>query len=188
MGQSKKAAKAEPRHTPVQRAATPACKENSALSRSAHFKVVSNGPLQSSPRASAGPAAPAGALSVRAENVLKELAVELVGESPPQGRWIPPDVLVQRLTYKDLSTARNCGPKTTAEIIKWAHDHGTIIQRSFHTGTSLSAMWQCIIAKFSEGEILKNEVAEALEKSTRRGNTRIPVAFQRMLLQFVNSK
>jgi hypothetical protein len=133
------------------------------------------------------PAAMPTRLSVRAENVLKELAMELIGESPPQGRWLPPDLLVQRLTYRDLSTARNCGPQTTAEIIKWAHTRGTIIERPFHPGKSLSAMWQYTITKFSEGEISKDEVAEVLEKSTRRGNTRIPVAFQRMLLQFVNS-
>ena len=126
-------------------------------------------------------------LSVRAENVLKELALELTGENPPLGRWKPSDLLLQRLAYKHLSTARNCGPQTIAEIIKWAQTRGKIIQPSFHVGKSLSAMWQDAIARFSMGKISKAEVAEALENSTRRGNTRIPVAFQMMLLQLVRS-
>jgi len=50
-------------------------------------------------------------LSVRAENVLKILALELTDENPPQGRWIASDLLLQRLTYRHLSTARNCGLK-----------------------------------------------------------------------------
>jgi hypothetical protein len=132
-------------------------------------------------------AAPPSELSVRAENVLKELALELIGENPPRGRWRPSDLLLQRLTYKHLSIARNCGPQTTAEIIKWAQTRGRVIQPSFYAGKSLSAMWQDVIAKFSTGKISKAEVAEALENSTRRGNTRIPVAFQRMLLQLVRS-
>jgi hypothetical protein len=132
------------------------------------------------------PAAPR-ELSVRAENVLKELAVELACEYPPQGRWLPSDQLLERLTFKDLSTARNCGPQTTAEIIDWAQAKGKTIQRSFHVGRSLSDMWQDIVEKFSTGEISKAEVAYALEKSVRRRNTRIPVALQRLLLQLVNS-
>ena len=126
-------------------------------------------------------------LSIRAENVLKTLAAELTNEIPPQGRWIPPDALLQILTYKHLLRARNCGPQTTAEIIKWAQKRGKVIQPSFHAGKSLSEMWQDTIAKFSTGEISKKEVAEALEKSARRRNTHIPVAFQRMLLRLVNS-
>jgi hypothetical protein len=47
-------------------------------------------------------------------------------------------------------------------------------------------MWQDIVEKFSTGEISKAEIADALEKSLRRRNTRIPVAFQRLLLQLVN--
>ena len=124
-------------------------------------------------------------LSVRAENVLKILALELTGETPPHGRWIPSDLLLQRLTYRHLSTARNCGPQTTAEIVSWAETRGKILQRSFHVRKSLSAMWQDTIAKFSTGEISKAEVAEALENSTRRRNTRIPVALQKILLQLI---
>lgn len=202
MGQFKKFAKAGPRkfwqdqvgaaadrveNAPVKLAKMRDREENSAISPSAHFKIVSNGPSDSSSGACADLAAPPGWLSVRAENVLKGLAEELIGECPPQGRWIPPDRLVQRLTYKDLSIARNCGPQTTAEIIRWAHTRGNTIQRPLHAGKSLSAMWQNTIARFSEGEISKSEVIEVLEKSTRRGNTRIPVAFQKMLLHFVNS-
>lgn len=127
-----------------------------------------------------------GKLSIRAQNVLKILSVELTGEEPPRGSWVPSELLLQRLTYQHLSTARNCGRQTTAEIIKWAQAKGANIGRSFHAGKSLSAMWQEAIAKFSTGEISKKEVAEALEKSARRGNTRIPVAFQIMLLRLVN--
>jgi hypothetical protein len=124
-------------------------------------------------------------LSVRAENVLKMLALELTGEDPPQGRWCPSDLLLQRLTYRHLLTARNCGPQTTAEIVSWAEARGIILRRSFRAGRSLSAMWQETIAKFSTGEISKAEVAEALENSTRRRNTRIPVALQKILLQLI---
>lgn len=126
-------------------------------------------------------------LSVRAENVLKILAMELIDENPPQGRWIPSDLLVQRLTYRQLATARNCGPQTTAEIVRWAETRGKALRRSFHFGKSLSAMWQETIAKFSAGEISKAEVAEALESSTRRKNTRIPVALQKILLELIRS-
>lgn len=126
-------------------------------------------------------------LSVRAENVLKVLAVELTGETPPQGRWIPSDLLLQRLTYKHLATTRNCGPQTTAEIANWARARGKIIRRSFPPGKSLSAMWQDAIAKFATGEISKAEVAEALERSMRRRNTQIPVALQNILLQLIRS-
>jgi hypothetical protein len=138
-------------------------------------------------RGDAGPAPMAGKLSVRAENVLKELAVELTGEIPPQIGWIPSDRLLQTLTFKHLSTARNCGPQTTAEIIHWAEARGKVIRPTFRAGKSLAAMWQDAIARFSAGEISKAEVAEALEKSARRRNTRIPVAVQRMLVELVKS-
>lgn len=125
-------------------------------------------------------------LSVRAENVLKELAVKLACEHPPQGRWLPSDRLLEKLTFKDLSTARNCGPQTTAEIIDWAQANGKSIRRSFHAGRSLSDIWQDIVERFPTGEISRAELAEALEMSVRRRNTRIPVALQRLLLQLVN--
>jgi hypothetical protein len=139
------------------------------------------------PRVLAEQTAPQTELSVRAENVLKELAVELTGEIAPQGKWTPSDLLVERLTYKHLSVARNCGPQTLAEIIAWARERGNAIEPPAHAKKPLSAMWHDIVEKFSAGEISKAEVAEALEKSTRRGNTKIPIAFQRMLLQLVRS-
>lgn len=126
-------------------------------------------------------------LSIRAENVLKILAVELTGEEPPRGRWVPSELLLQRLSYKHLATARNCGPQTTAEIIEWAQARGTDIRRSFDAGKSFAAVWQRVVAKCSTGEVSKAEIAEALETSTRRKNTRIPVALQKVLLQFIRS-
>jgi hypothetical protein len=125
-------------------------------------------------------------LSVRAENVLKQLATELTGEVPPPGRWNPPDELVEKLGYKHLSTARNCGPQTIAEIVKWAQTRGKTIQRPLLAGRSLSAMWHEVVTRFSSGEISKAEIAQALESSTRRRNTRIPVEFQKVLLQLIN--
>ena len=152
---------------------------------SSHLSVIAKVGTANLPVPLAGQQA--GELSIRAENVLKILAAELTGEEPPPGRWVPSDLFLKMLTYNDLSTARNCGPQTTAEIIKWAQGKGTIIRRSFPAGKSLSTMWQEAIAKFSTGKISKKEVAEALEKSARRRNTHIPVAFQKMLLQLVAS-
>jgi hypothetical protein len=125
-------------------------------------------------------------LSVRAQNVLKELAVELNRENPPRAGWVPSDLLLQKLTFRHLATARNCGPQTTAEIVQWAQTRGKIIKPPFSSKKTLSAMWQEIIEKSSTGEICKAAVAEALESSARRRNTRIPVAFQKVLLQLVN--
>lgn len=136
---------------------------------------------------SAVPAAPQEGLSVRAENVLKELAAELTGENPPKGRWTPSGQLLQKLTFRDLSTARNCGPQTTAEIVRWANSQGVAIEQPFHAGKSLSAMWRDLVAKCSNGEFARAEIAEALQRSTRRKNTRIPVAFQNILLKLLNS-
>ena len=132
-------------------------------------------------------AAPPDGLSVRAENVLRVVAEELIGSAPSKGRRIPYDLLLQKLTYKHLSTARNCGPQTTAEIIGWARARGKVIKPSFHAGKSLSTMWQDAIAKFTTGDISTVELSEALEHSARRKNTRIPVDFQRMLLQVLRS-
>src|ERR1700759_2847312 len=75
---------------------------------------------QSEPGGESLPGAPGGELSVRAVNVLKELAPELIGQDPPKGAWVPPDDLLQRLTARHLATARNCGPQTAREIISWA--------------------------------------------------------------------
>jgi hypothetical protein len=126
-------------------------------------------------------------LSVRAENVLKMLAEELTGEQPPQGRWTPSDQLLAKLTYRHLSTARNCGPQTTVEIVRWAETRGKVLQPPLRVGHSLAAMWHETISRFSTGEISKAEVAEALENSARRRNTRIPVALQKIILQLIRS-
>jgi hypothetical protein len=126
-------------------------------------------------------------LSVRAENVLKELAAELVRTSPPKGRWIPSDSVLRKLTFKHLKTARNCGPRTIDEIITWAAMRGVVIQKPFHAGKSLASMWGDLIARFSSGEFSKVEIAEALERSIRRRNTKIPVALQSILLQILIS-
>ena len=58
--------------------------------------------------------------SVRAVNVLKLLAPEIIGETPPGGHWTPPNALLQKITINTLATARNCGPQTRSEIIAWA--------------------------------------------------------------------
>jgi len=133
------------------------------------------------------PAAPPDGLSVRAENVLKELAVELTAEYPPRGRWIPSTSLLRKLSVADLAAARNCGPQTTAEIIRWAKSQGVVIPRPFHAGKSLAAMWRDIIARSATGEFMAAEIAEALERSLRRKNTRIPVAVQNLLLEVLGA-
>jgi hypothetical protein len=134
-------------------------------------------------KVSAEPAARCDPLSTRAENVLKELAVEITGEAPPRGRWIPTSELLRKLRFNDLAAARNCGPRTADEIIEWARSQGVTIQRPFHAGKSLAAMWRDIVAKSSVEEFSRAEIAEALERSARRKNTRIPVAFQTILLK-----
>jgi hypothetical protein len=179
--QAKRAAKSD--RTLVERTKTPA-QADPPQAPGAHLSLLPRTDSASLPRISTEQDA---GLSVRAENVLKVLAVELTGETPPQGRWIPSDLLLQRLTYKHLATTRNCGPQTTAEIANWARARGKIIRRSFPPGKSLSAMWQDAIAKFATGEISKAEVAEALERSMRRRNTQIPVALQNILLQLIRS-
>lgn len=137
------------------------------------------------------PGAPAGVtddcgLSVRAINVLKVLADDLMGEIPPRDDWVPPDELLRRITVERLSIARNCGPRTMDEITRWAKARGVTIQPLFHAGKSLSEAWRDLIARFSAGELTKAELAEALEKSVRRNSTRVPVAIQRILLKYLN--
>jgi hypothetical protein len=135
----------------------------------------------------ANPAVSPPALSVRAENVLKQLALELTGECPPKGRWVPPDGLLLKLTFRNLQTSRNCGPQTIAEIVEWAGVRGVTIRQPSYAGKSLSAMWRDLVARISSGEFTTAEIAEALERSARRKNTQIPVAFQNMLLKVLNS-
>lgn len=146
-----------------------------------------NGAAVASGVSAAAPALPQAELSVRAENVLKELAEELTGEISPKGRWAPSRELLKKLTFRHLLTARNCGPQTTGEIVRWAETRGVVIQPPFHAGKSLSATWQELIVKFSDGDITKAEIAEALERSARRRNTRIPVAFQNILWKVLSS-
>jgi len=126
-------------------------------------------------------------LSNRALNVLKILAVEMTGECPPRERWTPSPALLREITYKRLIAARNCGPRTVSEIIRWAQSQGVTIQPLYHAGKSLAETWQALSVKFTAGELTYAEIAEALEKSVRRKNTTIPVAVQKLLLQLVNT-
>ena len=128
-----------------------------------------------------------GGLSVRAMNVLKELAVELLDEVPPKIGWTPPDELLRRLTARHLATARNCGQQTTREIIDWAEARGISIHEPHHAGKSLSQVWGGLIERASAGRLTRSEIVEALEKSIRRKSPRIPVAFQIVLLKILSS-
>lgn len=125
-------------------------------------------------------------LSGRALNVLKMLADELMGEVPPRDDWVPPENLLRRITVERLSIARNCGPQTTNEIIRWAKARGVTIQPVFHAGKSLSETWRDLSARFAAGDLTKPELAEALEKSVRRKSTKIPVAVQQILLKYLS--
>jgi hypothetical protein len=124
-------------------------------------------------------------LSGRALNVLKMLADEITGEVPPRDDWEPPEALLRRITVERLSIARNCGPRTTDEIIRWAEARGVTIQPVFHAGKSLSETWRDLSARFVAGDLTKAELAEALEKSVRRKSTKIPVAVQQILLKYL---
>lgn len=130
---------------------------------------------------------PSGALSVRALNVLKELAPELIGESAPKGPWGPPEDLLRRLTGRHLATARNCGPQTAREIISWARARGVSIRSPLYVGKSLSEVWHSLATRASDGKLTRAEITEALEKSIRRKSARIPVAFQIILLEILSS-
>jgi hypothetical protein len=125
-------------------------------------------------------------LSGRAINVLKMLADEIMGEIPPRDDWVPPQALLRRITVERLSIARNCGPRTTDEIIRWAEARGVTIQPLFHAGKSLSETWRALSARFAAGDLTKAELAEALEKSVRRKSTKIPVPVQQILLKYLS--
>jgi hypothetical protein len=125
-------------------------------------------------------------LSGRAINVLKMLADEITGEVPSRDDWVPPESLLRRITVERLSIARNCGPRTTDEIIRWAEARGVKIQPVFHAGKSLSETWRHLAARFAAGELTRAELAEALERSVRRKSTKIPVPAQRILLSFLS--
>jgi hypothetical protein len=132
---------------------------------------------------------PAGAagigLSVRALNVLKILADEITGEIASREAWVPSDALLRKITMERLSLARNCGPRTVDEIVRWAAARGVTIRPMFHAGKSLSEAWRDLGTRFSAGELTKEELAEALEKSVRRKSTKIPVGVQRILLKYL---
>jgi hypothetical protein len=125
-------------------------------------------------------------LNVRAINVLKMLADEIMGETPPRNDWVPPEDLLRKITVERLSIARNCGPRTVEEIIRWAEARGVTIQPAFHAGKSLSETWRNLGTRFAAGELTKAELAEALEKSMRRKSTKVPVAIQRILLAYLD--
>jgi hypothetical protein len=127
------------------------------------------------------------ALSVRAQNVLKELAVELTGEQPPKGTWTPSRELLLALTAERLAMARNCGPHTAREIIAWAQGRGVTIKPPLQHGRSLSEMWAGLIAGASNGALPSAEVIGALQRSIRRKSVRIPVAFQVILVKILLS-
>ena len=139
------------------------------------------------PRTRSTSAAQPGDLSVRAVNVLKELAFALTGECPPKGAWLPPDDLLRLLTARHLATARNCGPQTAREIVEWANKRGVSIEWPLYAGKSLSEVWGSLTTRASAGKLTRSEITEALEKSIRRKSVRIPVAFQMVLLKILSS-
>ncbi|WP_439393386.1 hypothetical protein ACRQ5Q_29270 [Bradyrhizobium sp. PMVTL-01] len=126
-------------------------------------------------------------LSVRAQNVLKELAVEVIGEQPPKGDWSPSCELLLALTADRLATTRNCGPHTLREIVDWAEGHGVTIKRGIPAGGSLSQMWSELIANACAGALTSAEVVGALQRSIRRKSVRIPIAFQIVLVKILLS-
>lgn len=130
--------------------------------------------------------ADSGELSVRALNVLKLLAEDMTGESPPKGNWVPSTSFLQGITFECLAKARNCGPLTVAEIIRWAGSRGVAITPPFHAGKSLSETWRCLEARFTMGTLTEAEVTEALEWSVRRRSVRIPLGVQRILMKLLN--
>lgn len=140
------------------------------------------------PMPAADPGAPQDVvLSGRALNVLKVLAAEMTGEIPPRGAWDPPEEVLRKLTAKHLALARNCGPRTTREIIAWAGARGVHIEPPPSTHKSLSAAWQELAANASSGKLTRTEITAALERSIRRRSARIPVAFQIILLKILSS-
>jgi hypothetical protein len=139
------------------------------------------------PVPAAGPGTSHSGLSGRALNVLKVLSAELIDEIPPKGAWDPPAELLRKLTARHLAVARNCGPRTTREIIAWAGARGVHIEPLPRTNKSLSAAWQELTANASSGKLTRVEITAALERSIRRRSARIPVAFQIILLKILSS-
>jgi hypothetical protein len=131
--------------------------------------------------------APMKKLSVRAQNVLKELAVELTAEQPPKGNWAPSRALLRALTAERLATARNCGPHTMQEIVDWAQGCGVTIKPVIRPGGALSQMWSELITHASVGSLTSAEIVSALQRSIRRKSVRIPIAFQVILVKILLS-
>lgn len=144
------------------------------------------GPAVGSVQAKRAPG-PMQKLSVRAQNVLKELAVELTGEHPPKGTWAPSRELLLALTAERLATARNCGPHTVREIVDWAQGCGVTIKPVIPPGGSLSQMWGELIANASAGSLTSAEIVSALQRSIRRKSVRVPIAFQVILVKILLS-
>ncbi len=142
---------------------------------------------EAGPRGGLASTPSSGGLSVRAVNVLKELAPELIGQNPPKGAWVPPDDLLRQLTARHLASARNCGPQTAREIIEWARIRGVPIKLPLYGGKSPSEVWRSLAARASAGKLTRAEITEALEKSIRRKSVRIPIAFQIILLEILSS-
>lgn len=140
---------------------------------------------RASPASADGALQPSG-LSGRALNVLKELSAEITGESPPQGAWLPPDELLRRLTAAHLANARNCGPRTTREIVAWAATRGVVIDPRPRS-KALSAVWRDLAAEAGARKLTRTEIIAALDRSIRRKSVRIPIAFQVVLLKILSS-
>lgn len=126
-------------------------------------------------------------LTTRAQNVLKELAVELTDEQPPKGAWSPSRELLLALTAERLAVARNCGPHTAREIIAWAQGCGVTIKPTVRPGRSLSEMWAGLIANCATGTLTNAEIVGALQRSIRRKSARIPIEFQVVLVKILLS-
>ncbi|WP_441279897.1 hypothetical protein [Bradyrhizobium sp. 63_E2_N1_3] len=155
-------------------------------SRSAGRRGPVVGSVQAKVQAKRAPG-PMQKLSVRAQNVLKELAVELTGEQPPKGNWLPSRELLLALTAERFATTRNCGPHTMREIVDWAQGCGVTIKPVIPPGGSLSQMWAELIANASAGALTSAEIASALQRSIRRKSVRIPIAFQVILVKILLS-
>ncbi len=126
-------------------------------------------------------------LTTRAQNVLKELAVELTDEQPPKGAWSPSRELLLALTAERLAVARNCGPHTAREIIAWAQGCGVTIKPAVRPGRSMSEMWAGLIANCAAGTLTNAEIVGALQRSIRRKSARIPIEFQVVLVKILLS-
>jgi hypothetical protein len=166
--------------------AAPQSGDASRVSEPRNRPAGERGPAVGSVQAKRAPA-PLKKLSVRAQNVLKELAVELTCEQPPKGAWSPSRELLRVLTAERLATARNCGPHTMREIVDWAQGCGVTIKPVIPPGGSLSQMWAELIANASAGALTSAEIASALQRSIRRKSVRIPIAFQVILVKILLS-